>query len=204
MFFWKFGCRLILSRQFGFAQGDLCLREGKCPRLHSQAFAWQPRLSAERRESGSQCPCHGEGAPQPECSSVCVQKPPYRLGFPGAQLQSRVVCMWFGAFPCAFGLPSTVPVQGNQPLSPPPPAHQGAEPGPGSRDAWSIPSVSLLRYCSSGEAPQSPQGRCLWPAPRYAALQKTAGPALPASLLNSGLWPGPSSPSNPYLKLGSF
>ena len=40
------------------------------PRLHSQAVAWQPRLSAERRESGSQCPCHGEGAPQPECSSV--------------------------------------------------------------------------------------------------------------------------------------
>ena len=107
----------ILSNCESLPQGDLCLREGKCPRLHSQAFAWQPRLSAERRESGSQCPCHGEGAPQPECSSVCVQKPPYRLGFPGAQLQSRVVCMWFGAFPCAFGLPSTVPVQGNQPLS---------------------------------------------------------------------------------------
>ena len=31
--------------------------------------------------------------------------------------QRRVVWMWFGAFPCAFGLPSTVPVQGNQPLS---------------------------------------------------------------------------------------
>lgn len=94
------------------------------------------------------------------------------------------------------------------PRTPPPrtphPLLQGAEPGPGSRDARSIPSVSLLRYCSSGEVPQSPQGRCLWPAPRYAALQKTARPALPAWLLNSGLWPGPSSPSNPYLKLGSF
>ena len=55
--------------------------------------------------------------PQPEGSSVCAQQAPARLGFPGALPQCRVVWMWFGAFPCAFGLPSTVPVQGNQPLS---------------------------------------------------------------------------------------
>ena len=35
----------------------------------------------------------------------------------GGRRKAVSVWMWFGAFPCAFGLPSTVPVQGNQPLS---------------------------------------------------------------------------------------
>ena len=39
-----------------------------------------PRLSAGRRESGSQRPWLGEAAPQPEGSSVCAQKAPARLG----------------------------------------------------------------------------------------------------------------------------
>ena len=42
--------------------------------------------------------------PQPEGSSVCAQQAPARLGFPGALPQRRVVWMWFGAFPGAFGL----------------------------------------------------------------------------------------------------
>ena len=37
-------------------------------------------------------------------SSVCAQQAPARLGFPGALPQRRVVWMWFGAFPGAFGL----------------------------------------------------------------------------------------------------
>ena len=40
----------------------------------------------------------------PEGSSVCAQKAPARLGFPGALPQRRVVWMWVGAFPGAFGL----------------------------------------------------------------------------------------------------
>ena len=70
----------------------------------TQAVAWPPRLSAGRRESGSQRPWLGEAAPQTEGSSVCAQKEPARLGFPGALPQRRVVWMWFGAFPGAFGL----------------------------------------------------------------------------------------------------
>ena len=62
------------------------------------------RLSAGRRESGSQGPWLGEAAPQPEGNSVCAQQAPARLGFPGALPQHRVVWMWFGAFPGAFGL----------------------------------------------------------------------------------------------------
>ena len=93
----------------GLPQGELCPREGKRPRLRSQAVAWQCRLSSKRRESGSYCPCLGEEAPQPECSSLCAQKAPARLGFPGALLQSRDVWMCFGALTCAFGLPSTAP-----------------------------------------------------------------------------------------------
>ena len=46
--------------------------EGEGPGLHSQELAWPPRLSAGRRESGSQRPWLGEAAPQPEGSSVCV------------------------------------------------------------------------------------------------------------------------------------
>ena len=42
--------------------------------------AWLPRLSAGRRESGSQRPWLGEAAPQPEGSSVFAQKAPARLG----------------------------------------------------------------------------------------------------------------------------
>ena len=68
------------------------------------AVAWPPRLSAGRRESGSQRPWLGEAAPQPEGSSVCAQQAPARLGFPGALPQRRFVWMWFGAFPGAFGL----------------------------------------------------------------------------------------------------
>ena len=45
----------------------------------------------------------GEAAPQAEGSSVCAQQSPARLGFPGALPQRRVVWMWFGAFPGAFG-----------------------------------------------------------------------------------------------------
>ena len=45
----------------------------------------QPRLSAGRRESGSQRPWLGEAAPQPEGSSVCAQQAPARLGFPGSR-----------------------------------------------------------------------------------------------------------------------
>ena len=37
----------------GLPQGELCPREGKRPRLRSQAVAWQCRLSGKRRESGS-------------------------------------------------------------------------------------------------------------------------------------------------------
>ena len=44
---------LLYANYQGLPQGELCPREGKRPRLHSQAFAWQPRLSAKRRESGS-------------------------------------------------------------------------------------------------------------------------------------------------------
>ena len=40
-----------------------------------------------------------QAAPQPEGSSVCAQKAPATLGFPGALPQRRVVWMWFGAFP---------------------------------------------------------------------------------------------------------
>ena len=39
-------------------------------------------------------------------SSVCAQKAPARLGFPGPLPQRRVVWLWFGAFPGAFGLGS--------------------------------------------------------------------------------------------------
>ena len=35
---------------------------------------------------------------------VCAQQAPARLGFPGALPQRRVVWMWFGALPGAFGL----------------------------------------------------------------------------------------------------
>ena len=59
------------------------LSEGKeAPRLHSQAGASPPRLSAARRESGSRCPWLREAAPQPECCSVCAQKAPARPGLP--------------------------------------------------------------------------------------------------------------------------
>ena len=85
-------------------QAELFVRQRERPGLHSQAVAWPPRLSAGRRESGSQRPWLGEAAPQPEGSSVCAQKAPARLGFPGALPQRRVVWMWFGAFPGASGL----------------------------------------------------------------------------------------------------
>ena len=73
------------------------------------AVAWPPRRSAGRRESGSQRPWLCEAAPQPEGSSVCAQQAPARLGFPGALPQRRVVWMWFGAFPGAFGLGKAQP-----------------------------------------------------------------------------------------------
>src|SRR5574339_169953 len=63
-------------------RGELFPRERKRPRLHSQAGASPPRLSAARRESGSRCPWLGEAAPQPECCSVCAQKAPARPGLP--------------------------------------------------------------------------------------------------------------------------
>ena len=80
-------------------QAELFVRQRERPGLHSQAVAWPPRRSAGRREAGSQRPCLGEAAPPPEGSSVCAQKAPARLGFPGALPQRRVVWMWFGAFP---------------------------------------------------------------------------------------------------------
>ena len=61
---------------------QLTQEERKRPRLHSQAGASPPRLSAARRESGSRCPWLGEAAPQPECCSVCAQKAPARPGLP--------------------------------------------------------------------------------------------------------------------------
>ena len=56
------------------------VRQRERPGLHSPAVAWPPRLSAGRRESGSQRPWLGEAASQPEGSSVCAQKAPARLG----------------------------------------------------------------------------------------------------------------------------
>ena len=50
------------------------------------------------------CSSFPDTATQPEGNSVCAQKAPARLGFPGALPQRRVVWMWFGAFPGAFGL----------------------------------------------------------------------------------------------------
>ena len=44
---------LLYANYQGLPQGEQCRREGKCPRLRSQAVARQPRLSAKRRESGS-------------------------------------------------------------------------------------------------------------------------------------------------------
>ena len=41
-------------------------------------------------------PCLGEAAPPPEGSSVCAQKAPARLGFPGALPQRRVKRVCFG------------------------------------------------------------------------------------------------------------
>ena len=79
-------------------QAELFVRQRERPGLPSQALAWPPRLSAGRRESGSQRPWLGEAAPHPEGSSVCAQKAPARLGFPGALPQRRVVWMWFGAW----------------------------------------------------------------------------------------------------------
>ena len=63
-------------------QAELFVRQRERPGLPSQALAWPPRLSAGRRESGSQRPWLGEAAPQPEGSSVCAQQAPARLGFP--------------------------------------------------------------------------------------------------------------------------
>ena len=97
----------VLSNGLGIfclPQAELFVRQRERPGLHSQAVAWPPRLSAGRRESGSQGPWLGEAAPQPEGNSVCAQQAPARLGFPGALPQRRVVWMWFGAFPGAFGL----------------------------------------------------------------------------------------------------
>ena len=82
-------------------QAELFVRQRVRPGLPSQAVAWPPRLSAGRRESGSQGPWLGEAAPQPEGNSVCAQQAPTRLGFPGALPQRRVVWMWFGALPGA-------------------------------------------------------------------------------------------------------
>ena len=59
--------------------------------------------TGELQSMGSH-PWLGEAAPQPEGSSVCAQQAPARLGVPGALPQRRVVWMWFGAFPGAFGL----------------------------------------------------------------------------------------------------
>ena len=42
-----------------------------------------------------------------------TQKAPARLGFPGALPQRRVVWMWFGAFPGAFGLGRASPGEEN-------------------------------------------------------------------------------------------
>ena len=49
-------------------QAELFVRQRERPGLPSQAVAWPPRLSAGRRESGSQRPWLGEAAPQPEGS----------------------------------------------------------------------------------------------------------------------------------------
>ena len=46
---------------------ELCQREGKRPRLHSQAVAWPPRLSTARRESGSLCPYVGHADSHTGC-----------------------------------------------------------------------------------------------------------------------------------------
>ena len=51
-----------------YPQAELFVRQRERPGLPSQALAWPPRLSAGRRESGSQRPWLGEAAPQPEGS----------------------------------------------------------------------------------------------------------------------------------------
>ena len=80
-------------------RGELFPRERKRPRLHSQAGASPPRLSAARRESGSRCPWLGEAAPQPECCSVCAQKRLPDRAFPGAVLPPRGRRMCCAGFP---------------------------------------------------------------------------------------------------------
>ena len=94
----------VEQRQLFSAMGQV-----KLINLYYDLFREYNIRSAGRRESGSQRPCLGEAAPPPEGSSVCAQKAPARLGFPGALLQSRDVWMCFGALTCAFGLPSTAP-----------------------------------------------------------------------------------------------
>ena len=77
------------------------------------------------------------------------------------QDQSRVVCMWFGAFPCAFGLPSTVSVHGNQPLSRELQAVLCAQAWkPGSQHAGEKRGVAglLLGTQKSPDTPGSPEG----------------------------------------------
>ena len=88
---------------FKYAQAELLVRQRERPGLRSQAVAWPPRLSAGRkiRVQGLWL---GEAAPLPGGNSVCAQQAPARLGFPGALPQRRVVWMWFGALPGAFGL----------------------------------------------------------------------------------------------------
>ena len=48
---------------FDLPQAELFVRQIERPGLHSQAVAWPPRLSAGRRESGSQRPWLGHQAP---------------------------------------------------------------------------------------------------------------------------------------------
>jgi hypothetical protein len=97
-------------------RGELFPRERKRPRLHSQAGASPPRLSAARRESGSRCPWLGEAAPQPECCSVVPRKRLPDRAFPGAVLPPRGRWMCCAGFPWAFGLPTRAAAQGNQPM----------------------------------------------------------------------------------------
>ena len=51
-------CAAVLSQSL--PQAELFVRQRERPGLHSQAVAWPPRLSAGRRESGSQRPWLGE------------------------------------------------------------------------------------------------------------------------------------------------